>query len=71
MGKTYNDRKLPLFRRRLSTRKSYIKRLVTSIKRHGRVSALKCMRETDRVSIREPASCEHLRLSDLNNGSAD
>jgi len=41
------------------------------IKRHGRVSALKCMRETDRVSIREPASCEHLRLSDLNNGLAD
>jgi len=41
------------------------------IKRHGRVSALKCMRETDRVSIREPASCEQLRLSDLNNGSAD
>jgi len=43
----------------------------STIKRHGRVSALKCMRETDRVSIREPASCEHLRLSDLNNGSAD
>jgi len=41
------------------------------IKRHGRVSALKCMRETDRVSLREPASCEHLRLSDLNNDSAD
>jgi len=41
------------------------------IKRHGRVSALKCMRETDCVSIREPASCKHLRLSDLNNGSAD
>jgi len=41
------------------------------IKRHGRVSALKCMRETDRVSICEPASCEHLRLSDLNNSSAD
>jgi len=35
------------------------------------VSALKCMRETDHVSIREPASCEHLRLSDLNNGWAD
>jgi len=44
---------------------------IKRIKRHGRVSALKCMRETDRVSIREPASCEHLRLSDLNNGSAD
>jgi len=41
------------------------------IKRHGRVSALKCMRETDCVSIREPASCENLRLSDLNNDSAD
>jgi len=44
--------------------------------RDGRVSALKYIRETDRVSIREtdrvsirdPASCEHLRLSDLNNG---
>jgi len=44
---------------------------LNNIKRHGRVSALKCMRETDRVSVREPASCEHLRLSDLNNGSAD
>jgi len=33
------------------------------IKRHGRISTLKCMRETDRVSIREPASCEYLRLS--------
>jgi len=41
------------------------------VKRHDRVSALKCMRETDRVSICEPASCEHARLSDLNNGSAD
>jgi len=36
-------------------------------KRHGRVSALKCMRETDRVSIRKSASYEHLKLSDLNN----
>jgi len=41
------------------------------IKRHSRVSALKCIRETDRVSICEPASCEHLRLSDFNNGWAD
>jgi len=37
-----------------------------NIKRYDRVSALKCMRETN-VSIREPASCEHLRLSDFNN----
>jgi len=37
-----------------------------NIKRHG-LGAKVCARP-NRVSIREPASYEHLRLSDLNNG---
>jgi len=31
MGKKYNDRRLPLFGRRLSTKRARIERLVTSI----------------------------------------
>jgi len=43
--------------------------VVVIIRRHGSVSALKCMRdEMHRVPLREPASCEHPWLPNLNNG---
>jgi len=46
---------------------SYARILEHLIKRHDRVSVLKCARP-NRVFIHESASCEHLRLSDFNNG---